>query len=271
MLLIGDEAQHRLRARRALAASKRGPLDVEECESLARGLSRLREGGIDAVLLDLSLVGDAAPAICDEIRLASPHIAIVGLAYDGGEPRESEGSGSAQDSRGVHDCILARDCITNGEIDGRLLEETIRHAVAWERLARELRIRDEALARSKTELQEFAHVVSHDLREPLRMVSSYVQLLARRYEGRLDPDADRFIHYALDGAARMKAMIDDLLRYSRVGSGELDREPVALDEVFEEAVAGLAGRVREASARVEGGSLPTVAGSASSSTRCCRT
>jgi signal transduction histidine kinase len=114
------------------------------------------------------------------------------------------------------------------------------------------------LARSNAELQQFAYVASHDLQEPLRMVSSYTQLLAKRYRGRLDADADDFIGFAVDGAARMQKLIQDLLAYSRVGTRDLERQSVSMDSVLEYATDMLQLVIKDTDAVVTNDSLPSI-------------
>jgi PAS domain S-box-containing protein len=114
------------------------------------------------------------------------------------------------------------------------------------------------LKRSNQELEQFAYVASHDLQEPLRMVSSYVQLIARRYRGKLDQDADEFIDYAVDGVNRMKVLINDLLAFSRVGTRGKKLSPVALDAVVEIAISNLQLTIEEDNALVTHDPLPQV-------------
>jgi signal transduction histidine kinase len=118
----------------------------------------------------------------------------------------------------------------------------------------------EALERSNAELSQFAYVASHDLSEPLRMVTSYLQLLRRRYgDGRLGSDADEFIEHAVDGAVRMRELIDDLLTYSRAGRGG-ELRPVDTQALVGSVLDDLEAAVEEADARIEAADLPTVLG-----------
>jgi signal transduction histidine kinase len=114
------------------------------------------------------------------------------------------------------------------------------------------------LGRSNAELQQFAYVASHDLQEPLRMVSSYTQLLAKRYRGRLDADADDFIGFAVDGAARMQKLIQDLLAYSRVSTRGLERQSVSMDTVLGYATDMLQLTIKDTDAVVTHDSLPSI-------------
>jgi PAS domain S-box-containing protein len=116
------------------------------------------------------------------------------------------------------------------------------------------------LERSNTDLAQFAYVASHDLSEPLRMVSSYVQLLADRYTGQLDEDADEFIGFALDGATRMRALIDDLLAHSRAGGTTVIRRPVDCTVLVHSTLADLDVAITESGASVIVDDLPTVTG-----------
>lgn len=124
--------------------------------------------------------------------------------------------------------------------------------ISRRRLAeQELERRTQELQRSNAELEQFAYVASHDLQEPLRMVASYVQLLARRYRDQLDADADEFIGYAVDGATRMQRLIQDLLAYARIGRA--GKEPVGTDaaQAARQAISQLTEVLREAGARID--------------------
>jgi PAS domain S-box-containing protein len=116
----------------------------------------------------------------------------------------------------------------------------------------------ESLARSNAELKQFAYVVAHDLKEPLRTVASFTQLLAERYKGALDEKADQFISRAVSGTQRMARLIDDLLAYARAGSQAPDPQPVAAEAVFQSALANLEAAIQSSGATVAHTPLPVV-------------
>jgi PAS domain S-box-containing protein len=121
-----------------------------------------------------------------------------------------------------------------------------------------LRAAYDELARSNSELQQFAYVASHDLQEPLRMIGSYTQLLERRYGDRLDADAREFMGFVVDGATRMKQLIEDLLAYSRVGTRGKELRPVQAQAALDRALVNLRGAIESAGAQVTHDALPTV-------------
>ncbi|MBF8267207.1 MAG: hypothetical protein HW388_715 [Dehalococcoidia bacterium] len=138
-------------------------------------------------------------------------------------------------------------------------------ARSFQDMTQRVKEREQALAqqaaeleRSNQELQQFAYVASHDLQEPLRMVASYTQLLARRYQGKLDADADEFIAYAVDGANRMQRLINSLLEFSRVSTQGREPEPTDSAVAFQQAVSNLGMAMEESGAVVTHDPLPTV-------------
>jgi signal transduction histidine kinase len=119
---------------------------------------------------------------------------------------------------------------------------------------------EEALRRSNEDLKHFAYMVSHELNEPLRMITSYTQLLAHRYRGKLDSDADDFINFTTAGAARMKDFLGDLLKYSQAVNVDHDFHPCSCEVVLGAALANLHVAIGEAAAEITHDPLPDVCG-----------
>jgi signal transduction histidine kinase len=178
-------------------------------------------------------------------------------------------------TRPLHQVTRAAASLAAGNRDvdlsdlSRRADETGDLARAFTEMARQIVNREneliekaEELQHSNTELAQFAYVASHDLQEPLRMVGSYLTLLRQRHAGKLDAEADEFIGYAVDGAARMKLLINDLLNYSRVSNRPMNVEAVDTDAVVTGVIDTLAVRIEETGAEVIHESLPTVHGDA---------
>jgi light-regulated signal transduction histidine kinase (bacteriophytochrome) len=165
-------------------------------------------------------------------------------------------------------CVGRGECRVTDEVAGTVEFQELKQA--FDKMATQLKQRaDEVevsndllrketaeLARSNKDLEDFAYVSSHDLQEPLRMVTGYLELLQRRYKDRLDADADEFIAYAVDGANRMQRLIIDLLAYSRVGSKGLALTRVSLQGPLDNALLNLKTALESSGAQVTHDEMP---------------
>jgi signal transduction histidine kinase len=174
----------------------------------------------------------------------------------------------AEQVRGVASGDLHRQVEAGGPAEivelGQVVEAMRTHILRdldrAEDVNRQLAQQADELERSNRDLEQFAYVASHDLQEPLRKVSSFCQLLQRRYGGQLDERADQYIGFAVDGAQRMQQLINDLLTFSRVGRNTEDFELVDLGVVAKQAVGQLETTRAEVQGTIEVGDLPTVTG-----------
>ncbi len=165
----------------------------------------------------------------------------------------------------------AVECIKQGATDYVLkdslpkLPHAIRRALHEQQLRKQRREAEEELAkkvkelaRSNQDLEQFAYVASHDLQEPLRMVAAYTQLLAEKYKGKLDEQADKYIHYAVDGATRMQTLVQDLLAFSRSGRDGTEMSATDTKDVVQQALLNLEAAIQDSKTQINVGDLPTV-------------
>lgn len=136
-----------------------------------------------------------------------------------------------------------------------LLQQQIDHLEATRK---ELVLSQKKLASSNTELERFAYMASHDLKEPLRMITTYLSLLSREYQGKLDAEADSYIRYSVDGAKRMAQLVESLMRFSEVGHSEPQMVKIAFEPLVREVAADLAAIINERQAEVTLHDLPTI-------------
>jgi signal transduction histidine kinase len=159
--------------------------------------------------------------------------------------------------QGATDYVLKDGLARLPEVVRRALREKQEHGLRRQ-AEKDLAKKAEELVRSNADLEQFAYVASHDLQEPLRMVTAYTQLLAERYRGKLDDNADKFIGYASEGALRMQVLIQDLLAFSRVGRKEAAGGSVDCELVMKEVLQTLASAIQESGAVVTYANLPAV-------------
>jgi signal transduction histidine kinase len=242
------------------------------------GLERARFGRPDLVLLDAMMPGWDGFETCRRLKAdpatsAIPVIFMTALSEVGDKVRAYEAGGVDYITKPFHaEEVLAR---VNTHLALRNMqrqlqernEALLRDVRERERAEQVLAERSRELARSNAELERMAYIASHDLQEPLRMVASYVQLLERRYMGQLDADAHEFIGFAVDGARRMQALIDDLLTISRVDTKGRPLQRVELGEALDAALRSLRIAIDERNAKVQADPLPAVLGDAAQLTQ----
>jgi signal transduction histidine kinase len=244
LLLVEDNAND---AELALHALREGGFDTvsETAQTPEDFLERVRNTSYDIVLADYRLPSWNGMETVELLRSDGLDIPVVLVSGSLGE-------------------LKAVECIKQGAADYVLkdhllrLPQAVRRAIQERRLREERRKAQEDLARSNRDLEQFAYVASHDLQEPLRMVAAYTQLLAERYQGKLDANADKYIHYAVDGALRMQTLVQDLLAFSRVGRQGSERQMVSVASVVETSLQDLRAMISEIGAKVECGPLPSV-------------
>jgi signal transduction histidine kinase len=251
VLLVED---NQLDVELVLRALRQGGFEVNSRVVLdeARFLKALREDPPEVVLADFNLPSWTGMDALDVVRkegLAIPVILVSGAL----------GDVTAVEciKRGITDYVLKDGLARLPQAIRRALEEKEeqgRRRKAEEDLARKV----VELARSNSDLEQFAYVASHDLQEPLRMVAAYTQLLAERYRGKLDADADKFIGYACEGAQRMQVLIQDLLAFSRIGRKEGALASVDCNAVMRDVMQTLSVSIEQSGATVTYGTLPEV-------------
>jgi len=198
--------------------------------------------------------------IADFLSLRSQQVSRQGFAYllENGKNRQ-EVEFVCQDST-----VITTDCsctvVGDLQTDDAYILVVQRNISDRKKMENALLKINQELRTSNAELEKFAYLASHDLREPLRMVTSFTQLLAQRYEGQLDDDADQIIGFAVDGAARMEELINDLLEYSRIGKVDNCLETVDCEKVLQQALTNLKVAIQESEAEIAYSSLPNVIG-----------
>lgn len=237
-----------------VAELRRNGFDVsaDVVETPERVRERLARTSYDVILADYRLPGFDGMETIEILRrknLSTPVILVTGTL--------SSETAVECVKRGATDYVLKDHLARLSAAVRRALEET---RLRRERSKAQQQLADkvEELARSNCDLEQFAYVASHDLQEPLRMVAAYTQLLAERYQGKLDDSADRYIGYAVEGATRMQALLEDLLAFSRLGRNGVCQSQVDVNAIVDEAVKNLTITLQEHDVTVTRNPLPTI-------------
>jgi light-regulated signal transduction histidine kinase (bacteriophytochrome) len=253
ILIIEDDPKLLKAARRLLV---RNHFTVFQASTGQEGLQKAREHQPDLVLSDIKLPDTNGYLICEKLKadrsLEDTYVILIsGIKIS-----------SSDQARGIE---LGAEGYISRPISNRELLARIQAFARLQHTEKELRqtkqeleAKNQDLQRSNQDLQRFAYSISHDLQEPLRMVTSFLDLLQKRYQEKLDSAAQDYIHFAVDGAERMKAMIQGLLSYSRVETQDTSLSKVSSEEVLQQALDHFRLQIGETNAVVTHKNLPEV-------------
>jgi signal transduction histidine kinase len=246
-------------------------LSVMVAQDGEEGVERARFALPDLILLDVMMPGMGGFEACRRLKACEetkdiPVIFMTALSEIGDKMTAYNVGGGDYVTKPFHtEEVLAR---VNAHLSLRAMQRALeeqnrqlQQEIAVRRQTEEvLAQRTDELSRSNAELEQLAYVASHDLQEPLRMITSYLQLLEQRYKNKIDPDANEFIEFAVDGAKRMQRLIDDLLTYSRLGSRAKPFHSVNSAQVVKDAMRSVQMAIEESGAVIECGTLPVIVG-----------
>ncbi len=228
------------------------PTQLTRVASLSAGIDLLSDANdIDVVLLDLGLPESRGlqtlNRFCSEIK----DTAIVVL--------------TSADDREVGFAAVqggAQDYLIKGKVDAELLTRSVTYAIERHRMSQQMNGLMNELRRSNHELEQFAYVVAHDLKAPLRTITSFCQLLSESDNSSFSDEETEFLGFVVDGGQRMKAIIDDLLKYSRVNADNKPPQPADLSALLDRTLANLQSNIEQSGATITHDPLPTIPGNA---------
>jgi signal transduction histidine kinase len=233
---------------------------LKNVETLKEGLDVLKSHHFDVILLDLGLPDSEGVDTLIDVDKKTPNTPIIVLTG-----LNNEEIGTIAVKSGAQDYLIKK------EIDSKQLKRSIQYSIerkkieielekSQENLEEKVKERTKALEQSNKELQQFAYIASHDLREPLRMITSFLQLLERRYKDQLDDDANEFIGFAVDGAKRLDDMIKDILEYSKVTNKKMTFSLIDVEQVLDETLTNLKMLIDENNVIITHDPLPNITG-----------
>lgn len=220
---------------------------VTTVTSMSEAVAVIEKGGVAVIVVDLLLQGTTPKDILSLIERTSSKIPIVALTTEGNIDAAIEAI-----RHGAQDYLVKEGTSSNA------IDRSLRYAIERKRLIEEqARIRDE-LRRSNADLERFSTTVSHDLKEPLRMITSFLGLLEKRSSKDMDEKSREYLAFAMEGAERMMTMVNDLLAYSRIWRKERVKAAVPMEEALATAMADLKAAAEESGASITHDPLPSV-------------